>query len=159
MSLYFLLRCKAYVSPRAIVQPTGLITLGEGTVVKPFSILQTSGARITLGRQCAISSFSLLAAGQADIVIGDYVRMGSHVTISATTHNYRRRNVRVMDQGYADKGIRIGNDVFVGSAATILDGCTIGDGAVIGAGSVVSGDVAPYAIVFGVPAKVILKRR
>ena len=52
----------------------------------------------------------------------------------------------------------IGNDVWIGFGATILNGVTVGDGAVISAGSVVTSDVEPYAIVGGVPAKTIKKR-
>ncbi len=52
----------------------------------------------------------------------------------------------------------IGNDVWIGDGAAILGGHTIGDGAVIAAGAVVTKDVEPYAIVAGVPAKVIRMR-
>lgn len=52
----------------------------------------------------------------------------------------------------------IGNDVWVGANAIIFRGVTIGDGAVVAAGSVVTKDVPPYAIVGGVPAKVIKMR-
>lgn len=54
--------------------------------------------------------------------------------------------------------IEIGNDVWVGFGTTILAGVKIGDGAVIAAGAVVTKDVPPYAIVGGVPAKVIKYR-
>ncbi|MNI40841.1 Chloramphenicol acetyltransferase [compost metagenome] len=54
--------------------------------------------------------------------------------------------------------IVIGNDVWIGANAVILPGVTLGDGAVIGAGAVVTKDVPPYAIVGGVPAKVIRYR-
>ena len=52
----------------------------------------------------------------------------------------------------------IGNDVWIGTNVTILDGITIWDGAIIWAGSIVTKDVEPYAIVVGVPARVIRYR-
>lgn len=56
------------------------------------------------------------------------------------------------------KKVIIGNDVWIGTRAMIMDGVTIGDGAVIGAGALVTKDVPPYAIVGGVPAKIIKYR-
>lgn len=54
--------------------------------------------------------------------------------------------------------IVIGNDVWIGMRTVIMNGVTVGDGAVIGAGSIVTRDVPPYAIVAGVPARVIRYR-
>lgn len=52
----------------------------------------------------------------------------------------------------------IGNDVWIGNRAMIRGGLTIGDGAIIGAGAIVTKDVPPYAIVAGVPAKILRYR-
>ncbi len=58
-----------------------------------------------------------------------------------------------------DLGVaRIGNDVWIGQDVLVKGGITIGDGAIIAAGSVVSKDVPPYAIVGGVPARIIRMR-
>lgn len=56
------------------------------------------------------------------------------------------------------KTVRIGNDVWIGARAIILDGVSIGDGAIVGAGAVVTRDVPDYAVVGGVPAKVLRYR-
>ena len=63
-----------------------------------------------------------------------------------------------VDKYVENKPIVIGNDVLVGMNVTVLDGVTIGDGAVIGAGAVVAGDIPPYAIAAGIPARVMRHR-
>lgn len=66
------------------------------------------------------------------------------------------------DFNYIDKHqkftVMIGNDVWIGSGVKIMEGVTIGDGAVVAAGAIVTKDVPPYAIVGGVPAKIIKYR-
>jgi tetrahydrodipicolinate N-succinyltransferase len=57
-----------------------------------------------------------------------------------------------------DEPISIGSDVWIGAGAMILDGVNIGHGAVVGARSVVTKNVPPYAIVAGVPARIIRYR-
>ena len=54
--------------------------------------------------------------------------------------------------------ITIGNDVWIGQRVMIMGGVTVGDGAVIGAGAIVTKDVPPYAVVAGVPSKIIRYR-
>lgn len=157
-TLYYFFRCRALINLDARVQLTGRISFGKGTVVKSFAVIQTSEGKIKIGKKCAISSFNHISAGRADIIIGDHVRISPHVTIVAATRNYRKKDKLVIEQGFNDKGIKIGNDVFIGAGAIILDGCEIGDGAVIGVGSVVTKDVPAYAIMFGSPAQVIFNR-
>ncbi len=157
-SIYFFLRGRCYISNKAKVQFTRRVSIGKGTVVKSYAILQTNTGAITIGRNCAISSFNHISTDKADIKIGDNVRLGSNVVIIGVNRKYQKKDSLIIDQGYTHRGVIIGNDVFIGSGSIILDGCTIGDGAVIGVGSVVNKSVPPYAIVFGVPAKVIFHR-
>lgn len=72
----------------------------------------------------------------------------------------RQNGVSLCQKGKVQefKRVRIGNDVFIGANATVLDGVQIGDGAVIGAGAVVVCDIPPYAVAVGVPAKVVKYR-
>ena len=158
-AFYFMMRDGCLINLKARVQLNRRISFGRGTVVKSFAIIQNTKGRIKIGKDCAIGSFNHISTIDADITIGDYVRMGPRVTIMAMTSNYRKKDRLVMNQGYIYKGIKIGNDVLIGANAVILDGCEIGDGAVIGVGSIVNKDVAPYSVVFGVPAKVIFYRK
>ena len=159
VSAYYYFRFGAMVSTQARVQISGRIVFGRGTVVKPFAVIQTNEGRIFFGENCAVSSFSHVSASDRDVIVGNNVRMGPGVIIVGVTRNFMARDVPVVDQGYASKGIRIGHDVFVGAGAVILDGCVIGDGAVIGAASLVTRDVSPYQIVAGVPARPMGERR
>src|SRR5690606_40549227 len=54
--------------------------------------------------------------------------------------------------------VSVGSDVWIGAGSIVLDGISIGDGAIIAAGAVVNKDVPPYAIVGGVPARIIRYR-
>ena len=61
-------------------------------------------------------------------------------------------------QDYYDADIIIGDDVWIGGGALILAGVSVGKGAIIAAGAVVNKDVPDYAIVGGIPAKVLKYR-
>ena len=68
-------------------------------------------------------------------------------------------DIREVPSAWDNKGgITLGSDVWVGYEAVILSGVTVGNGAVIAARAVVTGDVPPYTIVGGVPARPIRKR-
>ena len=157
-SLYYFLKYRCLISSLARVQFSKNISFGKGTVVKPFAVIQTSHGKISIGENSAISSFNHLSAGQKDLIIGKNVRLGPHVTIVATTRNFKSKNTLVVDQGYSDRGIVIGDDVLIGAGAVILDGCRIGDGVIVGAGSVVTQDIPPYKIIAGIPAKEVAER-
>lgn len=106
-----------------------------------------------MGRFCSV--------GHQAIVGG----FGRHPTHWVSTHPvfYSTQNqsgISFADENYFDElqPVLIGNDVWIGARAMVLDGVKIGDGAIIAAGAVVVKDVEPYAIVGGVPAKKIRSR-
>ena len=80
-------------------------------------------------------------------------------TYKQNGHTYVNSS-KFQENRYADQHnpVVIGNDVWIGESAKILSGVTIGDGAIVAAGAVVTKDVPPYAIVGGVPARIIKYR-
>lgn len=107
---------------------------------------------IRIGEHCTIGDTCFLD-GRSGLVIGDSVNLGSHVTIFTREHD-------VNSPDFAETGgpVTVGHHAWIASHAIVLPGVTIGEGAVVAAGSVVTKDVAPYAIVGGVPAKQIGER-
>ena len=90
------------------------------------------------------------------VVIGRDVLMGPEVIIYTSGHQYAKADCLIREQGMTQvQTVTIGNDVWIGRRAIIMPGVTIGDGAVIGAGAVVTKNVPSYAVVGGVPAKII----
>ena len=102
-----------------------------------------------------------MAATRSTIRIGNKVMFGPEVSIHGGNHRTDLSGRFMFDVTEAEKrpeddlGVVIGDDVWVGARAVILHGVTIGRGAIVAAGAVVTRSVPPYAIVGGVPAKVI----
>jgi acetyltransferase-like isoleucine patch superfamily enzyme len=96
--------------------------------------------------------------GHGGLEIGDYVRIAAHCVIVPANHGIALDEGLIADQPMSKRGIRIGNDVWLGAGVRVLDGSVIGDGCVVAAGSVVRGELEPYAIYAGVPAKLVRMR-
>ena len=87
-----------------------------------------------------------------------FIVSADHNTNTISTYPFKVKVMHEAMEGISKGDIIVGDDVWIGYGATVLSGVHIGQGAVVAAGSVVSNDVPPYAIVGGVPAKVIRYR-
>lgn len=109
----------------------GRIRIGAGAVINRGVVLD-GRFPLTIGQNASISIQTMILTLEHDLAAPDFRAVGAPVVI--------------------------GDRVFIGARAIILPGVTIGEGAAVAAGAVVTADVEPYAIVAGVPAKVIGSR-
>ncbi len=125
--------------------------IGPGTNIHRYCRFYRP-AGVQLGQHTVINR-DVLLDGRTGIQIGNNVSISEGVAILTLEHDPHSST-------FAERGapVRIGDRVFVGARALVLPGITIGEGAIIGAGAVVTRDVAPFAIVAGVPARPIGQR-
>lgn len=109
---------------------------------------------LKIGRNFYANAFCHL---MGDIEIGDNVLLGPKVTIWGRDHGLKKDQL-ICEQPHVKEKIIIGDDVWIASHAVVLKGVKIGKGAVVAAGAVVTKDVPEYAIVGGVPARVLKYR-
>lgn len=136
------------------------------------------GDNVEILEHCTMNVKDKREDGEPSLIIGDGVRIGRFVHINARyqviiesfalithrvligdeTHNYSDHNQPICLQGCQSKGpVLIKSGCWIGTGAIILPGVTVGKNAVVGANAVVTKDVPDFAVVGGVPAKIIAK--
>lgn len=151
----FILHLVGYIpihTLRKLIYLFGGIKIGKGSTIH-------MGARfynpknLTIGEDAIIGEKSVLD-GRAPLKIGNHVDLASEVMIYNSKHD-------IEDEFFAatNASVEIEDYVFIGPRAIIMPGVKVGKGAIVAAAAVVTKDVPPYAIVAGVPAKIIGERR
>lgn len=134
------------------------VTIARYSVLICTGIIAEKGKGIVIGDNSAVGAQSFLG-GQGGIHIGTDVIMGPQVRIFSENHNYSDPTQPIRRQGQSRKGVRIGDNCWIGAGVTILDGVNIGNDCVIAAGSVVTQSVPDNSIAMGVPARVTKSRQ
>jgi len=116
--------------------------VGSGTRINGKIVVKGAGA-VEFGKYCAVG---------ADV----RVITSNHATDVVNLQHVLARKIGSLEKREADrKGVSVGHNVWIGDAAIILPGVTVGNGAVLAAGTVIAKDVPAYAVVGGVPGKVL----
>ena len=124
-------------------------TIGDYTYVSRNALIQNT----VIGNYCSISHELICGLGVHPLDL-----FSTSPLFYRVTNDFGIKVVERDSDFVEYKPIKIGNDVWIGARVTILDGVVIGDGAVFAAGAIVTHDVPDYAVVGGVPAKIIRYR-
>jgi maltose O-acetyltransferase len=116
------------------------------------------GKNIQIGANAFISHDVDIIAKNKKITIGDDCMISQCVFITSNEHGMTKNGKLMRLQKELQEEVIIESDVWIGAKAIILPGVHIGKSAVIGAGAVVTKNVPAYAVVGGVPAKIIKYR-
>ena len=128
------------------------IKIGTGSTLHMHATFYNP-KNIVIGEDTIIGE-SVVLDGRDKLIIGDHVDFASEVMVYNSQHDINDAFFKATSEP-----VMIEDYVFVGPRAIILPGVTIGKGAIVAAGAVVTSDVPAFAIVGGVPAKVIGERK
>lgn len=159
ITLIYLVKYKCKVSPRSEVELSPLLKIGKGTQISSFCKIKATDGPLEIGAKVSIGTNCFISSDKGGVTIGDYAMIGPNVTIIGNNYKYDKLDVPIYLQDKTSKGVKIGNNVWLGAGAAILDGATIGDGAIVAPNSVVSGRISENVIVQGSPAKKVFQRR
>lgn len=136
------------------------IEFGNNVRIGAFSRIITStsfnkiGFTISIGHNVGVGEFAYLGGG-GGLEIGNDCIIGQFFSCHPENHNFQDTEQLIRLQGVTRKGIKVGNNCWIGAKVTLLDGVTIGDNCVIAAGAVVTKSMPANTVIGGVPAKAI----
>jgi len=159
----------------------GKIRLGDDVVVDDLVLLDAKGESnrgIDIGSGVFLGRGTILSCKDGDIVLGDHSNLGFHCEIFSGSsvkvgrdglfaayaylvggsHDWERADIPVLEQARSSKGITLGDDVWLGTGAKVLDGVSIGSRVVVGANAVVNENLPDGVVAAGIPAKVLRSR-
>ena len=135
------------------------LVLGDQVIVNRNCLIQCKAGPLKIGARSIIGLNSSITS-LAGVEIGEAVLVGASCNITPGAYPTDDTSKPMLDQGAYSKGpIVIGDDVWIGTAVSILGSVRIGSHSIIAAGAVVTKDVPEYAIVGGVPARVLRERK
>ena len=143
---------KIYRSVRLDCPPYRRFRLGRGSVVESFCCINNAVGDVIVGDHSRVGIHCTVIG---PVCIGSHVNLAQGITVTALNHHFSDTQRRIDEQGVTTRPVIISDDVWIGANAVVLPGVTIGRHAVVAAGAVVTKDVPDYAVVGGVPAKII----
>ena len=154
--------CKSYgngvrVGVGVLVLHPDTFEIGDAVFIGSQTYLQgRHDGRCVIGAHTWIGPQSYLDC--RDLELGEYVGWGPGAKVLGSEHTGLPADLPIIQTDLVIKPVRVHDGADIGVNAVLLPGITVGRSAIVGAGAVVTKDVAPYAIVAGVPARFLRSR-
>ena len=133
------------------------VVIGRNTRIECTGGLQSIGKGVRIGSRTTFGNDCMFGAA-GGIEIGDDVVAGQFIRFHSENHNFDDTTKLIREQGVTHKGIKIGNNCWIGAGVVFLDGAELGDGCVIGANTVVTKKFPSNVVIAGIPAKILKER-
>lgn len=130
------------------------VVIGKNSRIECTGSLQNIGKGIKIGDRTTFGSDCFFGAA-GGIKIGCDVVAGQYIRFHSENHNYSDMSTLIRNQGVTHKGIKIGDNCWIGAGVVFLDGAELGDGCVVGANAVVTKKFPSNSVIAGVPARKI----
>jgi acetyltransferase-like isoleucine patch superfamily enzyme len=142
-----------------LLAKNGEIYIDNDVWIDENSLIDAEKSKIKIGKNCRIHRLVTIKGGKyVEVNIGANVLIAEKVSIFASQHQFREKDILINNRSILSKGITIEDDVWIGGGTIVLDGIIIKKGCVIGAGSVVTKNTEEYGIYVGNPARKIGSR-
>jgi acetyltransferase-like isoleucine patch superfamily enzyme len=138
--------------------PAGIIELGPTCQLERGVVLHAYSGSIRCGENVHFGPYTVVY-GHGGVEIGAHALIAMHCCIVAANHTMPPPGELIRFKPDVPLPIKIGSDAWLGAGVKVLGGVTIGDGCIVGAGAVVTGDLPPYSIAVGLPARVVGQRK
>jgi len=135
----------------------GGIDLGDGVFLGRNTILSCKNGDITLAEGVNIGFNSQIASGSS-VRVGKDGLLAAYCYLIGGGHEWSDPSTPVQEQKAISHGVTLGDNVWLGAGAKVLDGVVVGDDCIVGAGAVVAADLPAGSVAAGVPARVIRDR-
>ncbi len=131
------------------------VQLGDGVILSRNCIVLGKSGHVVLGERVDVACNCVFASA-GGITIGAATIIGGNCYFGGGRYFHDRLEPAIMDQGAYSRGeVVVGEKSWIGAGAIILDGVKLGKGVIVGAGSVVTKDIPDYAVIAGVPARIL----
>lgn len=145
-----------------VILNAGSVSLGEQARIDAFCLISAAGGSVSIGRNVHLAA-GVYIFGGGGVVIEDFAGVSARSVILSSNDDYSGEHMTgptlpAQYRAVTSAPVRVGRHAVVGAGCIVLPGVTFGEGSASGALSLVKGDVSPFTIVAGTPARLVKQR-